>query len=174
MLEKMSYAENELINLEEIHLDISQIVALTNRFYNLCTERIKEEKFILLLFEARTCLESSITMVKVLVEPKDNKYIEEVNEKHFSHDILEKYFENFMAILDVEQQKIVSYIEDSKKFASPFVVTAAVKTYRERLIDYMENLVLTPIYNAVVSYKNWVDVKKNENSKDVFEYFLFR
>ena len=165
----MSLIENELSDLEDVYLDISRIAKLSNSFYNLCIEKNNQERSILNLFQARTHFESCLTILKSLIEPNKNDYIQIINAQFSVHDALEKYFENFLAILDTEQKNLQSNVNQSKILTPQFMVQISIKLFREKLVDYMENIIITPFYNSVVLYKNL-----KEKNKESFEYVLFR
>ena len=166
------WIKNELTNSEGIWLDLNYLVNSSNQFYNLCLKRTEEEKAILNLFEARMNLESCLTFLKEIIEVHENKLIQKINESHPILDLMDNYYENLFAILDLEEQKLRDYLTESKKLFNPFLITVSIKSFKERLLGYMSDLVLFPLLNAVTKYKNIINF--TEERKVVFEYILFR
>lgn len=167
----------ELEELEDVSIDLFEIVSLSEKFFNLCIRKKQTStKFIQKLLIAKTYLETCLTLIKSIVEPNENIFIEHTNEKMQSYDILEKYFENFMAILDGEQKTTIDTLKNVSMF-NKSVPDIHLNSYKEKLVDHMNNLVLYPLLNA---YKNYSDYMFNKNlptevsKKDIFIYMLFR
>ena len=78
-----------------------------------------------------------------------------------------------MSVLDLEQTKLEDDVKESKKIINAFIIQVGIKNFREKLKDYMENLVVSPLFNAFLTYKNLKNLK-SENKKEIFEYILFR
>lgn len=170
------YAKSKLEEIDEIYLDVSKIVHVANKFFNLCVEIQDQNKAILNLFEAKTYFEVCITVLKSIIE-QDNLRIEKVNEKHSSLDVLEKYIENFMAILDARQEKLYSSVKqsrDSGGIVTTFTVNISVKSFRETLVDFMNDLVILPLINATKKYRIVSFELEESKRKEAFEYLLFR
>ncbi|MEK6882588.1 MAG: hypothetical protein AABY22_23405 [Nanoarchaeota archaeon] len=176
MREKMQWSKNKLIDMEDIAMDLTQLDFLVNKFSNLIIPKKEEQKSVLSLLEARTFFESCLTIIKGIIEPNDNPLIEKINEKYYTHDALGKYFDIFLTILDYEQKILQDYVTESRKLISPIIIQVAITAFREKLIDYMGNIIVSPLYNAVMEYENNLSNLEKEkiDKKKSFEYMLFR
>jgi len=176
MRNEISWIEGEIERYEMI-TDISKLSVLANQFYNLCTERNNTNKSIINLFTARTCFESCITMLKIIIEPENNSKIKKLDVESNLYHKLETYFENFMSILDLEQKDLEKNVKELKSIIDPFAVIVGIKTYREKLVDYMNNLIILPLYNACNVYNNLTLGIKDQTTihkEELFTYLLFR
>lgn len=192
MMTEMIRCKNKIDRIKNINLEIDLLVQNSRRFYNLCLEKSNSDKNILSLFEARTYFESCLTIIKSMIEPNENELISKVNlqqqDFRMAIDIL---FENFMSVLDVETKELKKYIDDSKvNISNEFIVKVCVKSFREKIMDYMENLVLFPLTNTLRIYDELErkgkikettysegegkDIKEiNLTKRKYFEYILF-
>jgi hypothetical protein len=66
--------------------------------------------------------------------------IKEINNSLSTSDILERYFENFLSILDQNEEQLKKYMGDT--FHDRSIITVAVKSYREKLFDYSSSISL--------------------------------
>lgn len=164
---------NDIEYLEDLGVELLELFRFSEIFNNLCIGRKDLKKEILNLFEARSYFESCLILLKSFIEPNDNPYIKEVNAEHMTHDVLEKYFENLLSILDADQIKMKDNFGDSK-LLNPFSIKMSVKMFREKIIGYQNDLILFPIYNSIEIFKKKEkSLKKDVNKREVFEYILF-
>src|SRR3990167_9153920 len=63
------------------------------------------------LIEAKTRFETGLTLLKSLIEPRENRFISGINEKYDSHDVLVSYLDNLITILDSEQTKMIDSLK---------------------------------------------------------------
>jgi hypothetical protein len=132
-----------------------------------------DDKDLAKVIEARTHLETTITILKRIIEPEENKLINTINNSYHSHDILEAYLENFLTILDEQFNKLRESM--SRYEQDSLVAKINVKSFRERMIDYMYNLIVHPLVAASYDLKHYKgDLHPSITQRELFEYLLFR
>jgi len=174
MRRELTNLQIDLESLEELDTDLMKIAMYSKKFINLSMPRKSLMEEIFHLMEAKTCLETSITILKSMIESNENKLIEKVNTRYYSYDILEQYFDNFMSILDAEMKDLNSLISRYRNtIAKEPDLTVNIKSFREKLVNYMTNLIILPLINATIIYKK-LDKTNCEDPKERFQYILFR
>jgi len=170
--------QNNLGDLDYLNLDLDRLYRLAHQFHNLVLPKRNFETEVFHLLEAKSNFETSLTILKGLIEPKDNPLINEINQKNYSSDILEVYFENFMSIIDSDLKLLQDSLTRRKGVFEEFN-PMIVKKIREQLTENMDNLILYPLMK---SYKIFMHLDKNSiknlpediTPKEVYEYLLFR
>jgi len=159
--------------IEDICPELLNISELDCAFRNLCTQRNDYKKEIMNLFEAKSYFESCLTIIKNFIEPGDNKKIKQINEEHGTHDVLEKYFENLLAIIDSDQSSLELNM-GNLKLLNTFSIKMGAKRFREKLKSYQEDLIRSPINDSLEVFNRLkYNFKEGTNEKEVFEYILF-
>ena len=167
------------IEIEKVNININlmNILSLCNGIYNLCIYRREEiSKTINKLLRAKTNFEVALTLIKGIIEPNENKLIDEINLEYSSHNVLDEYFNNFLSILDVEQKniqdsikvnRIMGGVDDNK--------ILIINSFREKIIDYTDTLLVIPLLKSLITFNKYSSVAKgNHDPLNVFEYILFR
>jgi len=171
-------ANSHLEDIKDLNLELSRIRSTVNHFYNLVIENNKLEKNILKVFEAKACFETALTMVKGLIEPETNDMIDKLNkdQMNMNYDKIKDYFDNLLAILDKEGESLKTQVSVSNgKIQPSYMARVYLTSYREKLKDYMSNLIVYPFINASRYYKILdKKIKEDESRIKIFEYLLFR
>lgn len=169
--------QSDLEGLDYLNIDIDRLCRLAHQFYNLILPKKHFATEVFHILEAKSNFETSLTIIKCLIEPKDNPLINEINQKHYSSDVLEVYFENFMSIIDSDIKLLQDSLTRRRGIIDEFN-PMIVKKIREQLTENMDNLVLYPLMKA---YKNFIHLKdsiknlpENITHREIYEYLLFR
>lgn len=172
----------------ELEINLFNLVTYSGKFYNCCifTGRGKD---IFKLYEARRWFESCLTIMKDLIEPSNNELIEVHAENHFIS--IEEYFDNLLSITDSELTELkINNKTIRKNFVPGEVIDIHLKYIKEKLMDYMENLVIMPLLKSLTEYRDYStkikelpkikvqrdgkDIERTVTKKQIFEYLLFR
>lgn len=176
--------EKKVEDLEFSSLNLQSLKMSADKFCNCCITKNNNEKDVMHVFEARSHLENCINILKSIIEPSDNILIENINAERDSYDIIEKYLENFFAIIDADSEKLKQDIKMAReRFIIDYMAKIGIKSFMEKLKNSMDNLVLLSLENAL---KNFAEYKIKYRDKEftfngqviadrlVFEYILFR
>jgi len=170
--------QSDLSDLDYLNLDLDRLYRLAHQFHNLVLPKKHFATEVYHILEAKSNFETSLTILKGLIEPKNNPLINEINHKHYSSDILEVYFENFMSIIDSDLKLLQDSLTRRKGVFEEFN-PMIVKKIREQLTENMDNLILYPLMK---SYKIFLNLDANNirdlpddiTKRDIYEYLLFR
>ena len=170
--------QSNLDKLEELNLDLNRLYSHAFKFYNQLMPIRLFSTEVFHIMEAKSNFETCLTILKGLIEPKDNPLINEINQKHYSFDVLETYFENFLAIIDSDVKLLQDSLTRRRGLIEEFN-PMIVKKIREQLNENMDNLILYPLIKA---HRNFVVLDKESiknlpeevTLRNVFEYLLFR
>ena len=185
MMTKWIGIKTRIKSIEEMDYDMDNLILNVRRFYNMTIERSNSETSIIDLFEARTYFETCVTIIKSLIDPGDNELIDMVNTSTAFIKDIDIYFDNLLAILDVQQKDIQNEIKQvNAKLVDAFYIKLAIKGFREKIVDYMNNLILMPFMNSLNNYKKYESIIKTGRikigedeyeitKKKIFEYILF-
>ncbi|MEM3075071.1 MAG: hypothetical protein QW727_03980 [Candidatus Pacearchaeota archaeon] len=174
MRTEIEYIKNNSENLEKISGEIYYISILLNKILNCCISKKNEEKNIFSLLEAKTYFESCLTSLKLIIEPNNNSMINKINQEYYSYDAIEKYCGLFLTILDSEQKELERFAQETRRLVNPIMVSIAIKSFREKLIDYTINLIIMPLYNSIKTYQILSYTMSEKEKRENFEYILFR
>ena len=175
MRTELAQITDNMIPLRKLNIDVDDITHIVTDFDNLCIMR-NEDRDINKLIEAKTRFETGLTLLKSLIEPRENRFISGINEKYDSHDVLVSYLDNLITILDSEQTKMI----DSLKLVRDRLIFDSLqnifnKSFKEKMHDYVYNLIVIPLLKASTKYIFAQDLFKEEkDKKEIFEYILFR
>jgi hypothetical protein len=132
------------------------------------------------ILKARRHFESCLTICKSFIDPETNDYIEKVNDKLHSYDFFIDGIGNSLAVLDKLESELES-LDEQTVYKSHDKIKSKIsfKSYkfREKLKDYMENMIIFPFISAIKNFYNFPnEIKGNKVVKDknLFMYLLFR
>lgn len=172
------------MNNNKINIDFKLLSKNANNFYNKCLESTNDDLNVLKLFEITSYFESCLTNMKSLLEMQENILIEEQMKKH-NFDFIKNFeanVDNLMSVLDSERTKIKDYLSRST-IINPILIKVTIKSFREKIKDYMENLIIYPLDRSVYLFsfyesKGLIEtfIKKNSdvNKEMIFQYILFK
>lgn len=155
--------------------NLDSLIDSINKFRNCLLPASEHLEEVFDLFRARTYFESCLSIIKSIINPEKNTLIENLKTNHESFQfynasqILEKFFDNFMSILDKEFEDFYQLDNQGYKKVDPYV-PVQVRSVREKLKDYMNSLILFPLQKSFQVYSTL----QTEKTKEVFEYILFR
>lgn len=178
----------ELEELDFYYPEINKFRWAVTEFSNACILRMNNREDILDLYKAVSLFETSLTILKSIIEPSGNKLIEKLNVQYSTNDILENYFGDFLSILDSSLAALSNNIGDSLvKIDNSYLATASIQLAREKLTGAMTDLIISPLVKSLAVFRDFM-IKNREridcgkigmeggaiDLKDFFEYILLR
>jgi len=168
---------NELNNLSELNIEISELLDCVNQFSNRCILKNNTTLNVLKLAEAKACVITGINILKGIVKSKDNRLIYEFENRNINLlEELDKYFENFISMIDASQKQLTKDIKDAKnEVLAEIILPATTKYFMEELKSVMNNVIIYPISLATKVYTELhLDERRTKYPiKEFFEYILF-
>mgnify|MGYP001579733563 CR=1 FL=1 len=189
MREQWTECQEEINKFEDITTDLDKLENYANKIYSRCVLRRDNREDVMNILEAISHLEGCISTMKSIIDPDGNPLIDLFNTRHIYGDLLEEYISNMMAIIDLKSQEIKRNIRESEeRIITTYVVTITVKMLSENIRNHLEDLILSPLMNAIRDYKKYQiyfddktdspfrRIKKGMEftKQDLFEYLLFR
>jgi hypothetical protein len=161
-----------LMNNKDIGLDITELKKNAFSFYSLCILNGHDISLdIKNLVNARRHLETCLTLLKGIIDPKNNQIIDQVNQQVYSYRAFLDYLDNANAVLDAMQGHFFKTTTASTPISATPQYYTLVDSFKEKMLDYMNNLVLMPIH---LSYQRFLYTKNIKKDSETYVYLLFR
>lgn len=165
--------QKDWIDLEECPTDIWDIEMKVRQFYITLEsyDDIEEKKTILI--KCLGILNSARTLLKNLLMPEDNDYLEK-------QDIAYKWMVDNLNRADkriAENQKtMIDQVENARLLNTNLGKSSKIDAFETILIEYLEHLVYYPIKKAYMKFLNFHEEKDGQKIKKdekLFLYFVF-